>query len=44
MASPPESDPVDTPAGLSWRAIYGIVLAALAVQILIYAALTASYQ
>jgi hypothetical protein len=32
------------PFGLSWPAIYGVVLGALAVQIAIYAALTAIYQ
>ena len=44
MAKPTESDPIDLPYGLSWRATYGIVLGVLAVQILVYAALTAIYQ
>jgi hypothetical protein len=44
MARPTEGDPIDRPFGLSWRAIYGVVLGVLAVQILVYAALTASYQ
>jgi hypothetical protein len=44
MAKPTESDPIETPFGLSWQAIYGLVLGVLAVQILVYAALTAIYQ
>ena len=44
MASPPEGDPADTPFGLSWRPIYALVLGALAVQIAVYAALTALFQ
>jgi|GEM_PF-2834763 len=32
------------PPFLSWRAIYAIVLGALAIQVVLYAALTAAYR
>ncbi len=32
------------PPFLTWRAIYAIVIGALAVQVIIYAALTAAYR
>jgi len=43
MANRTEGDP-ETPFGLSWRAIYAVVLGALALQIVVYAALTALLQ
>ena len=48
MAADPDTDGRDelhaAPPFLTWRAIYAIVVGALAVQVIIYAALTAAYR